>query len=127
MTKLLNMALAAALGFAVSAPVYAVDTYRSSPAKQTTAMSDADFNAAMSKCSNLTGTDHAKCVVNIRPTPAGDKAATNSASSSDKNSVKDGTAASDAEYQAAVKECEGAKAADKDSCIKTADEQFGRL
>src|SRR5579859_2165862 len=111
MTKLLNIAVAAALGFAVSAPVYALDTYRSTPAKQTTAMSDADFNAAMSKCNNLTGTAHAKCIVNIRPTPAGDRAATNSGSSSDKNTVKDGSAAADAEYLAAVKECEGVKAA----------------
>lgn len=127
MTKLLNMALAAALGFAVTAPVYAVDTYRSTPAKQTTAMSDADYNAAMSKCNDLTGTARAKCVVNIRPTPAGDRAAMNSGSSSDKNTVKDGNAAADAEYQAAVKECEGVKGTDKDRCIKTADEQFGRM
>ena len=127
MTKLLNMALAAALGFAVSAPVYAVDSYRSTQAQQTTAMSDADFNAAMSKCNNLTGTAHAKCIVNIRPTPAGSKTAMNSGSSSDRNTVKDGNAAANADYLAAVKECERVTGADKDRCIKTADEQFGRM
>jgi len=127
MTKLLNIAIAAALGFAVIAPVYAVDTYRSTQAQQTTAMSDADFNAAMSKCNNLTGTAHAKCIVNIRPTPAGDRTATNSGSSSDRNTVKDGNAAAEAEYLAAVKECEAAKAENKDRCVKAADEQFGRM
>jgi hypothetical protein len=127
MTKLLNMAVAAALGFAVIAPVYAVDTYRSTQAQQTTALSDAEFNAAMSKCKNLTGTAGARCVVNIRPTPAGYRAAMNSGSSADSKTVKDGSAVADADYQAAVKECEGVKAADKDRCIKTADEQFGRM
>jgi hypothetical protein len=71
MSKLLNIALAAALGFAVSAPLYAADTSQASQAKQTTAMSDAEARAATDKCNNLTGTAHAKCIVNIRPAGGG--------------------------------------------------------
>ena len=126
MSKLLNTALAAALGIALSAPLYAADTPRAAQAKQTTAMSDAEVNAAMAKCNQLTGTEHAKCVVNIRPTPAGSKAAMTTGSSSDENVVKDGNAVAEEEYLAAVKECESAKTTDKDRCIKQANQHFGR-
>lgn len=127
MAKLLNIALAAALGIAVSAPVYAADTSQARQAKQTTALSDAEVSAALNKCNNLTGTAHAKCVVNIRPTPAGDRVAMSSGTSSDGNTVKDGNTVAEADYQAAVKECESANAADKDRCISTANEHFGRM
>ncbi len=127
MSKLLNVALAAALGFAVSAPLYAADTSQASQAKHTTAMSDAEVRAAMDKCNNLTGTAHAKCVVNIRPTVATTPGESTNASSAQENTVKDGTAATEAEYSAAVKECESVKAADKERCINTAKEHFGRM
>ena len=128
MSKLLNVALAAALGFAVSAPLYAADTSQASQAKQTTAMSDAEVRAATDKCNNLTGTDHAKCIVNIRPAGGGGSSlAVGARGSSAGNTVKDGTAAADAEYSAAVKECESVKAPDKDRCVNTAKEQFGRM
>jgi hypothetical protein len=128
MSKLLNIALAAALGFAVSAPLYAADTSQASQAKQTTAMSDAEARAAMDKCNNLTGTAHAKCIVNIRPAGGGGSslAVGVGGSSAERNTVKDGTATAAAEYSAAVKECESVDAADKDRCVNTAKEHFGR-
>jgi len=127
MSKLLNVALAAALGFAVSTALYAADTSQSSQANRSTAWSDAEVRAGMDKCNNLTGTPRAKCIVNIRPTPAGDKVAMTPGSSAEGNTVKDGTAITEAEYAAAVKECESANAADKDRCVNTAKEHFGRM
>jgi hypothetical protein len=127
MSKLLNVALAAALGFALSTPLYAADTSQSSQANRSTAWSDAQVRTAMDKCNNLTKNARAKCIVNIRPTAAGDKVALSAGSSSDEHTVKDGTAAAEAEYSAAVKECESQNAADKDSCINTAKEHFGRM
>jgi hypothetical protein len=121
MSKLLNVALAAALGFAASAPLYAADSSQSSQTYQSTAMSDAEVRAAMDKCNTLTATAQAKCIVNIRPTLA------MNGSSAGGNEVKDGTALTEAEYAAAVKECESASPADKDRCIDTAKEHFGRM
>jgi hypothetical protein len=122
MSKLLNVALAAALGFAVSAPLYAADTSRSSQTNRSTAWSDAEVRAAMDKCNKLTATPQARCIVNIRPTVA-----MTPGSSAEGNMVKDGTALTEAEYSAAVKECESADAADKDRCVNTAKEHFGRM
>lgn len=122
MSKLLNIALAAALGFAVSAPLYAADTSQASQAKQTTAMSDAEVRAATDKCNNLTGTAHAKCIVNIRPAGGGGSSL---AVGVNENTVKSGNDTE--EYTAAVKKCESAKAADKDRCIADAKDHFGRM
>ena len=122
MSKLLNVALAAALGFAVSAPLYAADTSQTSQTTRSTAWSDAEVRAAMDKCNNLIGTAQAKCIVNIRPTPA-----MTPGSSAEGSTVKDRTALTEAEYAAALKECESANAADKDRCINTAKEHFGRM
>ena len=127
MSKLLNVALAAALGFAVSTPLYAADTSQSSQTNRSTALSDAEARAEMDKCNNLTGTAQAKCIVNIRPTAAGDKVAMPPGSSAEGNTVKDGTAQTEAEYKAALKQCESADAADKDRCVNTAKEHFGRM
>jgi hypothetical protein len=124
MSRLLNVALAAALGFAVSAPLYAADTSPSSQTYRSTAMSDADARAALAKCDNLTGTAQGKCIVNIRPTASQDKVAMTPNSS---DMVKDGAGITEAEYTAAVKECESADAADKERCINTAKEHFGRM
>jgi hypothetical protein len=129
MSRLLNAALAAALGFAVSVPLYAADVSQTSHSKQTTAMSDSEVAAAKDKCNSLTGTERAKCVVNIRPAGGGGSslAVGVGGASADENTVKDGTAAAEAEYSAAVKECESVIAADKDRCINTAKEHFGRM
>jgi hypothetical protein len=62
--KVVNVALTAALGFAVSAPVYAVDTSQTSQTNRSTTWSDAGVRTAMDKCNNLTGTAQAKCIVN---------------------------------------------------------------
>ena len=136
MWKLLNVALAAALGFAVNVPSYAADKPQTSQTSRSTAWSDAEIRTAMDKCNNLnlTGTPEAKCIVNIRPTP-GDKvamtpyssAAGNTVKNAESNTVKDGTAIVEAEYAAAVKTCESVNAADMDGCINTAKEHFGRM
>lgn len=127
MSKLLNIALAAALGFAVSAPLYAADTAQTSNQTRSTAWSDQQIHAARDKCKNLTAGDQARCIVNIRPTPAGDKVAMTPGSAVEANTVKDGTGQTEAEYAAAVKECEAANVADKDRCINAAKEHFGRM
>jgi hypothetical protein len=124
--KLRNVALAAALGFAASAPLYAAETTQGSQTQyKTTAMSDAEVRAAMAKCDKLTATPQARCIANIRPTPNGDKVAM--ASSTEGNTVKDGAGITEAEYEAAVKECESADAASKERCISSAKEHFGRM
>jgi hypothetical protein len=125
--KLLNVALAAALGFAVCTPLYAADTSQTPQASRTDTMSDADYRAAMDKCNKLTDTARGKCIVNIRPTPAGSNAANPQGSSTEANTVKDGTAVTEAEYAAAVKECESVVAADRERCVSTAKEHFGRM
>ena len=128
-SKLANVALAAALGFAVCTPLYAADTSQTPQANRTATMSDADYRAAMDKCNKLTDTARGKCVANIRPTPTGNNTANTNAqgSSTDANTVKDGAAVTEAEYAAAVKECESVVAADRERCISTAKEHFGRM
>ena len=122
MSKLLKVALAAALGFAVSVPLYAAD-----PQNRTTAWSDAEVRTAMDKCNNLTATPKAKCIVNIRPTAAGDRTSMTPGSDTGANVVKDGNARAEEEYSAAVKQCESANAPDRDRCVTTAKEKFGRM
>lgn len=124
--KLLNVALAAALGLALSASLYAADTNQPSQGTRTAAWSDADVSAALAKCDKLTGSERSKCIVNIRPTEAETPVAM-APYSADPNSVKDGNALTDAEYSAAVKDCESANSADKERCIDTAKEHFGRM
>ncbi len=126
MSKLLNVAIAAALGVAVSAPVYAAETSDASRANRTTAMSDAQVRTAMDKCNNLTGTARSKCIVNIRPTAAGSKVAATSDSATDDNVVKHGKYTEE-EYSAAVKQCESTDTADRDRCLSDANQRFGRM
>ncbi len=121
MSKLLNVALAAALGFAVTTPLYSADTSQSSQAHRSTAWSDAEVRAALDKCNSLTETPQARCIVNIRPTVA------TTPGSSAEGMVKDGTPITEAEYAAAVKECESADAANKERCVNAAKEHFGRM
>jgi hypothetical protein len=122
MSKLLKVALAAALGFAVNAPLYAADTQNRS-----TAWSDAEVRAAMDKCNNLTATPKARCIANIRPTAAGDRTSMTPGTNTESNVVKDGNARAEEEYAAAVKQCESANAPDRDRCVTTAKEKFGRM
>jgi hypothetical protein len=126
MSKLCNVALAAALGFAASAPLYAAETSQGAQTHyRTTAMSSSEIQAAMAKCDKLTATPQARCIANIRPTASADKVAV--APVSTEGNVKDGAGITEAEYFAAVKECESVDAADKDRCINTAKEHFGRM
>jgi hypothetical protein len=122
MSKLLNLALAAAFGLAVSAPLYAADSQNKSAA-----LSDSEARAAMDKCNNLTATAKAKCIVNIRPIAAGDKTSKTPGSDTEANVVKDGNARAEEEYSAAAKQCESVNASDRDRCITAAKEKFGRM
>ena len=123
MSKLLKVALAAAFGFAVSAPLYAADTQ----ANRSPALSDSEVRTAMDKCNKLHQNDRAKCIVNIRRTDAGDRNAMTPGSNTQDNTVKDGTARAEEEYSAALKQCEAANPSDKDRCVTTAKERFGRM
>ena len=124
MSRLLRITLATALGFVVSTPLYAQS--------QSAALSDADARTALSTCDSLAGTQQARCIVNIRPTAALAVAQTSPEGNTvnhaaDGTTVKDGTALTEAEYAAAVKECESAEPASKDRCVTTAKEHFGRM
>jgi hypothetical protein len=122
MSRLLNVALAAALGFAASAPLYAAEMSQSAQTNnRSAAMSDAEVRAALDNCNNLTETPQARCIVNIRPTGA------MAPGSSAEGTVKDGTPITEAEYAAAPKECESADATSKDRCVNAAKEHFGRM
>jgi hypothetical protein len=118
MSKLLYMALGASLGFALSAPLYAA------VAPQSTKWSDSQVRDAMDKCNGLTGTDRAKCVVNIRP--AGGGGSSLAVGVPDEKTVKSGKYTEE-EYMAAIKTCESANVSDRDSCIADAKDHYGRM
>jgi hypothetical protein len=125
MSKLLHLAVGAALGFAASTPMYAADT--SDTNARSAAWSDAQVRSAMEKCNNLTATARAKCIVNIRPAGGGGSSlAVAVGGSADENTVKHG-AGTEEEYTAAVKKCESADAANRDRCIADVKEHFGRM
>jgi hypothetical protein len=130
MPKLIHTVFAAALGLGIAAPLYAGDAMP-------------NYQSELDKCKRLgEGSEHAKCITNIRPTPAaGDNrtAATGASSTSsagrvtdssnmEVNAVKNGTAHEDADFDAAMKECDGAEpGADRERCIDRAKEHFGRM
>ena len=123
-SRLLTVILAAGLGLGLAVPLYAADSQTSVPAARTTPYDG--YQVAMKKCSNLPETEQAKCIVNIRPTsPSG--MSSSDPSSADASAVKDGSSQKDAEYAAAVRECEAVVAADKQRCIDNAKEHFGRM
>ena len=125
MSGLLRTILTAAMGVSFAVPLYAADSQTSAPIARTTQPYDG-YRVAMKKCNNLPETEQAKCIVNIRPTESSG-AGPSTASSSDANTAKDGSAQKDAEYAAAVKECEAVSAADRQRCIDNAKEHFGRV
>jgi hypothetical protein len=122
MSTLRNLAFGVALGFAASAPGYSADTPRASQPNQADAWSDAQVRAAMDKCNNLTGTERARCIVNIRP--AGGGGSSVAVGVSDENTVKTGKY-TDEEYMAAMKKCDTAN--DKDRCVADVKDHFGRM
>jgi len=121
-SKWLNAVLAAALGMSVSAFSHAADTPQLPPAKRSAISSEAEATA-MKECRKLASTEQARCIVNVRPTAAGGK----TGMTPEATTAKDGTAGTDADYAAALKECESASVADKDRCINAAKERFGRI
>jgi hypothetical protein len=124
MSKFLNVALAAALGFAVSTPLYAADTSQTSQANQSPAWSDAQVRAAMDKCNSLTTNARAKCIVNIRP--AGGGGSSLAVGGAGENTVKTGKYTEE-EYAAAVAKCDAPNVSDKDRCMADAKDHFGRM
>jgi predicted lipid-binding transport protein (Tim44 family) len=127
MPKLIHTVFAAALGLGVAAPLYAADAMP-------------NYQSELDKCKRLgEGSEQAKCITNIRPTAAASDnrtAATGAssagrvtdASNTEVNAVKDGTANEDVDFNAAMKECDGAEpGADRERCIDRAKEHFGRM
>src|SRR4051812_23709613 len=120
-SKLLNAVLAAAFGLSVSAFSYAADTQQALPAKRSAISSEAEASA-MKECRKLTATEQARCIVNVRPIAGGGKVGM----TPEATTAKDGITGTDADYAAALKECESVNVADKDRCISVAKERFGR-
>ena len=121
-SKLLTAVLAAVLGVSVGAFSYAADTSEASRANRSAALSDAEASA-MQACRKLIATEQARCIVNVRPTSAGDNGgmAPEATTSKDRN---DGT---DADYAVALKECDAADVADRDRCISAVKVRFGLI
>src|SRR3954468_13489368 len=93
MSRLLSIAIGAALGLAVSAPLYAADTVQSSTnaTHTTAAMSDTQASEALDKCKAMAGAEGARCGVNIRPAGGGGSARAMSVrEDDDENVVKAG-------------------------------------
>ena len=114
MSKLLRKTiLAATCGLSFGAAAYAADssTYRY----------PAEYQAARAKCDGLTATEQARCIVNIRPTPAANGA---SAADSGANIVKDGAERDEVQ---ALKECEPMTGDDRQRCVEKAKERNGRM
>ena len=127
MSRLLSIAIGAALGCAVSAPLYAADTVQSSSnVTHTAAMSDTQASEALDKCKHMTGTEGARCVVNIRPAGGGGSSRAVSVMEDDENAVKTGLFTDD-EYAAAVKHCDNGKPKNRDRCIANVKDSFGRM
>ena len=124
MSRLLSIAIGAALGCAVSAPLYAADTVPSS--SNATHMSDTQANEALDKCKGMTGTEGARCVVNIRPAGGGATSRAMAVREDDENVVKTGLF-TDEEYAAAVKHCDNGKPKNRDRCIANVKDSFGRM
>jgi hypothetical protein len=127
MSKLLNAAFATTLGFALTAPSLAADTSPPSQTTRSAAWSDMQIHDAMEQCKNLEATARAQCIVNIRPTPARESVAATPGSPPKADTVQDRAGQTDAEYAAALKECESLNAADKERCVNSAKERFGRM
>ena len=127
MPKLIHTVFAAVLGLGIAAPLYAGDAVP-------------NYQSELDKCKRLgEGSEHAKCITNIRPTAAaganrtaatGESSAgrVTDSSNTEVNAVKDGTSHEDADFQAAMKECDGADpGADRERCIDRTKEHFGRM
>ena len=124
MTKLLYAILGAYLGVAGAA--YAADvTPSASPSTRTTqAWSDSKVSAATSKCDALTGTEAARCVVNIRPEGGGGSSVATAVTA--ENVVKAGVPTEE-EYMSAMKHCDAADVSDRDRCVTDVKERYGRM
>jgi hypothetical protein len=128
MSRLLSIAIGAALGFAASVPLYAADVQSTSNATtQTAAMSDSQANAALEKCRGMTGTEGARCVVNIRPAGGGGSSRAVSVDVDDENAAVKTGLFTDDEYAAAVKHCDAGKPKNRERCIANVRDSFGRM
>ncbi|HYL19966.1 MAG TPA: hypothetical protein VEV20_14890 [Burkholderiales bacterium] len=127
MPKLVHTVFAAALGLGIAAPLYADDAVP-------------NYRSALDQCKRLgEGSERAKCITNIRPTPAagdsrtaatgtGSAGRVSDSSNSEVNAVRDGTSREDVDFVAAMKECDRATpGADRERCIQRAKELLGRM
>lgn len=118
MSKFLSASIGIAIGFMAAAPLQAADGPR------TEAWSDAQVRAAMDKCKGLTGSERARCIVNIRPAGGGGSSVATSVA--DEKVVRQ-SVGSDEEFTAAMKKCDSAEPNAKDRCIADVKDHFGRM
>lgn len=118
MSKLTSAILGIAIGLAAATPLLAAD------AQRTEAWSEAQIRAAMDKCKGLTGSERARCTVNIRPAGGGGSSV---ATSTPDDKVVKQSLGSDEEYSAAIKKCDSAEANARDRCIADVKDHFGRM
>jgi hypothetical protein len=118
MSKFLSATIGVAIGVMATAPLFAAD------AQRTEAWSDAQVRAAMDKCKGLTGSERARCTVNIRPAGGGGSSV---ATSVPEEKVVKQSAGSDEEFTAAMKRCDSAEPNAKDRCVADVKDHFGRM
>ena len=124
MSRFLNAVLAASLGFGVSVPLYAADTTTNN--RTTEAWSDSQYRTATNKCNALSGTEAAKCIVNIRRAGGGGSSLAVAVPDENANTVKSGKF-NEEEYMAAMKHCDAPNVTDKDRCVADVKDHFGRM
>jgi hypothetical protein len=124
MTKLFCAILGASLSIAGAAYAGDATTSTSTSTRTTQAWSDAKVSAATSKCSGLTGTEAARCVVNIRPEGGGGSSVATAVTA--ENVVRAGVPTEE-EYMSAMKHCDSADVADKDRCMADVKDRYGRM
>jgi hypothetical protein len=118
MSKFVSATMGVAIGLMAAGPLLAAD------APRTEAWSDAQVRAAMDKCKTFTGSERARCIVNIRPAGGGGSSV---ASSVPDEKVVRQSLGSDEEFTAAMKKCDSADASAKDRCIADVKDHFGRM
>ncbi len=117
MSKLINIAFAAAFAVAASTSVHAASN-------QSEAWSDSQVKSAMDKCKGLASQERARCIVNIRP--AGGGGSSMATSIADATTVKEAKG-TDEDFLAEIKKCDAANVPDRDRCIADVKDHFGRM
>lgn len=125
MTKLFYAVIGASLTMAALAAQAADASSSAGTSTRTTeAWSDAKVSKATSKCNGMTGTEAAKCIVNIRPEGGGGSSLATAVSGD--NVVKTGVPTEE-EYMSALQRCDAADVTDKDRCVADVKDRYGRM